>query len=393
MHAPIDSQEIWYSEWRLNLIRFLKGLYPKIERHLFVSLTLTYRERRRKMKKHFLVVVTVLFLVILCVGLKHSYAASEKPIELRFSTYYPPMHPLVTQLMTPWAKQLEEQTNGRVKVVFYAGGTLGAPKDQYDMVIRGIADFAQSTPGLTPGRFPLTSVLELPISIPSSKTASRVLWELYEKYMKQEYSDVKVLMLCTTDPFNLHFKTKTVKTLADIKGLKIRVMGAEQLEAVRAWGASPLQISAAEIYDALQKGMFDGITGGGYGSLKPFKLEELLKHHTILNMFCTTQVIVMNLKTWSSLPPDVQKIIDELSGIRLASKMGEINDTVLGYRTWEEARKAGHDVYELPPVEKGLWIDKAKPICDAWVAEKEKMGLPGKKVYEEAVSLLEKYSK
>jgi TRAP-type transport system periplasmic protein len=60
---------------------------------------------------------------------------------------------------------------------------------------------------------------------------------------------------------------------------------------------------------------------------------------------------------------------------------------------FEEIRKAGDQVYELPAAERKMWMDKAQPICDAWVAEMEKKGLPGKKVYQDAVSLIAKYSK
>jgi TRAP-type C4-dicarboxylate transport system substrate-binding protein len=97
------------------------------------------------------------------VGLVSSTAtAQDKPIELRFSSWVGVGHGHHTGVMAPWARMIEEQSGGRLKVTIYPGGTLGKPADHFDLVKNGIADMGFAAPGYTPGRFPLITVTELP---------------------------------------------------------------------------------------------------------------------------------------------------------------------------------------------------------------------------------------
>ena len=163
------------------------------------------------------------------------------------------------------------------------------------------------------------------------------------------------------------------------------------MQLVRALGGSPLTIPIPELYDALQKGMADGALLP-FSAIKDFKLGEVVKHHTVANIFVMTSGLAMNLNAWNSLSPGDQKIMDELTGLRMAEKSGEAFDRYAA-TAQEEAKKGGADVYQLPASEKKVWMDKAKPVNETWVADVEKKGLPGNKLFQEAVSLLEKYSK
>jgi TRAP-type C4-dicarboxylate transport system substrate-binding protein len=119
--------------------------------------------------------------------------AQDKPIELKFSSWVGIAHGHHTGVMVPWAKMIEEKSNGRLKVTIYPGSTLGKPADHYDMVVNGIADMGFATPGYTPGRFPLISVTELPLLFKTSKGGSQAVQSLFDKYFKAEFKDVKVL--------------------------------------------------------------------------------------------------------------------------------------------------------------------------------------------------------
>ena len=184
---------------------------------------------------------------------------------------------------------------------------------------------------------------------------------------------------------------KLVKSLADMKGLRLRSPGPQQTSLLRSWGVSPLQIQVTDLYDALQKGMADGALLP-FSAIQDFKLFDVLKCHTVSNSYVMTAGLAMNLKTWNKLPPDVQKIFDELTGLKISEYGGAQNDRH-SQLALEEIKRAGDQVYELPAAERKMWMDKAQPICGAWIADMEKKGLPGKKVYQEAVLLIEKYSK
>jgi TRAP-type transport system periplasmic protein len=343
------------------------------------------------MKQKSMVVAIGMFALVVVCGLQPLHAASDKPIELKFNTFLPPTGAILVNVWQPWAKQIEARTNGRVKVTFYAGETLGKARDIYDSVTSGIADVGAPLLVYTPGRFPLASVIELPLDYPSATVGSRVMWEIYEKHLKEEFKDTKFLQIGSTEPYNLHWTKKSAKDLEDMKGRKVKATGANMNALLRAWGGSPLNITATETYDALQKGMADGLCMG-FSMMKDYKFNEVTKHHTVVNTLATVSIIVMNLKVWNSFPPDIQKIIDEESGLKLSVAQGVEFDKRAN-EGLEQARSMGHEVYVLPTEERSIWLEKARPINEAWIADMEKKGLPGRKVYDDTVALLAKYSK
>ena len=83
-----------------------------------------------------------------------SVPAQEKVLKLRYSTFFPPVHP-IAKLADEWCKEIEKQTNGRVTFSFFPGNTLTPPTQTYDSVVKGIADVGSSLMAYSPGRFPL----------------------------------------------------------------------------------------------------------------------------------------------------------------------------------------------------------------------------------------------
>jgi TRAP-type C4-dicarboxylate transport system substrate-binding protein len=347
--------------------------------------------KEEKMKKAFALAVTVAFLAGLSVSLDYCFAASEKPIELRYSMFISTQHMTYTEVWAPWAQELERRSQGRVKVTFYPSEALGKAKDHYNMAVTGVADIALCILGYTPGRFPLSEIIELPILWPSGKIGSRIAWELYERYMKKEFSDVKLIQFGIVDPYHIMTAKKPVKSLADMSGLRLRSGNPRQAEMLRAWGASPINITVFDTYDSLQKGMVDGLFMN-YSSLRDYKLDEQLNHYTTLNMGAGQTAVAMSLKAWNSLPPDIQKIVDEISGFKISVKVGAAFDKS-AKEGFEQALKKGDKAYTLPEAERAAFVEKTKPIVDKWLANAESKGLPGKQVYQEILSLVEKYAK
>jgi TRAP-type C4-dicarboxylate transport system substrate-binding protein len=227
--------------------------------------------------------------------------------------------------------------------------------------------------------------------VPSGKVGSRVIWELYGRYLKQEYPGVKLLTLWTHDPGHLHMAKKPVRKLDDLKGVRLRSPGPMQMQVIKELGGSPLTLPVPELYDSLQRGMVDG-TVIGFSAVKDFKLYEVLKYHTLANLYVMPMGMAINPKTWDSLPPDVQKIIEDLTGARMAETAGASFDQydLIGQ---DFAKKAGAEFITLSPEEQKKWFDRIKPLNDKWVADMEAKGLPGKKIFEEASQLVQKYSK
>src|SRR5215510_13734843 len=84
----------------------------------------------------------------------------DKPIELKLSHWVSTAHIHHKTVLEPWAKMIDEQSKGRLKIVIYPGGVLGKPADHWDLVKNGIADIGWGTHNYTGGRFPLTSAAD-----------------------------------------------------------------------------------------------------------------------------------------------------------------------------------------------------------------------------------------
>jgi TRAP-type transport system periplasmic protein len=147
---------------------------------------------------------------------------------------------------------------------------------------------------------------------------------------------------------------------------------------------------ASDLYDALQRGMVDGMLTD-FAALKGFRFVEVVKYCTLANFYSLPMGFAINLKTWNSLPPDIQKVFEDLGGLRFAqenAKSFDRNDLI-----GRDLAKGKIEVHGLSADQKRIWAAKFKDVNEKWVADMDAKGLPGKKVYEDALSLLTKYSK
>jgi TRAP-type C4-dicarboxylate transport system substrate-binding protein len=237
-------------------------------------------------------------------------------------------------------------------------------------------------------------VFELPLLFPNSKVGSRVVWEMFEKEpsLRAEFPEVKVLWLHTVTPMQLHTIKKPIRCLEDLKGMKIRSVGGVAPSVLKALGAVPVVMPTPDVYVALERGTVDG-TIGAWEQLEPFRFQEVTKYHTTVNLWVGQFYVVMNSKRWESLPPDIQKTIDEISGARGTDLAGSAWDKV-DMRGLEMVRGlSGHEVIILSHDELARWRKAIMPIWDEWVADKEAKGLPGRKILDEVLRLTEKYTK
>jgi TRAP-type C4-dicarboxylate transport system substrate-binding protein len=328
--------------------------------------------------------------VVLALGaLLVTPAAAQAPIELKFSSWVSAVHGHHTGVMVPWAKMIEEKSGGRLKITIYPGGTLGKAPDHYDMVKNGIADMGFTTPGYTPGRFPLITVTELPLLFKSSRGGSLAVMSIFDKYFKNEFKDVKVLWFWVHPPGHFHLAKKPVKVLEDLAGLKIRAATPMLTTMVKTLGAVPVSITAPETYSALERGVVDG-TIFPWEAISSFKLAEVLKHHAEVNLYVAPLFTMMNLKKYEGLPPDLRKVIDDHSGAWGAEFNGKVWDQNENVGI-EAIRKAGATIYKVPPEERARWAAKLRPMEDDWIKSMEAKGLPGRQLLNDLREAIKKY--
>jgi len=285
-------------------------------------------------------------------------------------------------------KEIEKRTNGRVKISYFPGGTLTKPAVCYDGVVKGISDIGMSCFAYTRGKFPVMEAVDLPFGYKSGKAATRVAWEYYKRMNPKELRDVKVLVIHAHGPGILAAK-KDVNSLDDIKGMKIRTTGLAAKMA-KYLGAAPVAMPQNQAYEALQKGVVEG-TFCPIEVLKGWKQGEVIDYviETKALGYTTAMFVVMNKKKYQSLPPDIQKVFDEV-GEEWVDVHGDV---------WDSADRAGlkfvielgKKIHGLSPAQEKLWLQSISPIIIEYQAKMEERGLPGKKAVKVLRELVVKY--
>lgn len=302
-------------------------------------------------------ILLVLLVVFIC--LSWSYSGAAEVIKLKAANYLPTTHKM-SLLTDKFCQEIKKRTNGRVEITYYPGGTLLNPVQMFNGISTGIADIGVSHIQYTRGRFPVTEVFDLPLGFPSGWVTTQVSSDFYNKFKPSEWDGVHLLYINTSGPLILQTIKKPVKTLEDIKGLKIRGTG-QMTEVLKALGGIPVPLQMPDVYESLRRGVIDGIMVD-LSTLKYWKFAELVSCVTSTSNLGTgiTFYCVMNKNKWNNLPPDIQKIFTELAA-EAKDWQGAL---------WNEMDIEGVDVFKakggqiisLSDAEAARWIKAVEPL-------------------------------
>lgn len=325
---------------------------------------------------------TAINLVVILLGFR--VPVSEAATTLTLSSWLPASHPVVSEMLVPWAEHVKEATGGNVEVRILAKG-LGHPKIHYDIARDGLDDITYSVNGYTPGRFVLTKAPEFPFMGNSAEALSVAYWRTHVKYLAKanEYKDVKLLSLFTHGPGHIHNSIQTVRKSSDLKGLKFRVGGGVINDIAKSLDVTPLIQPASKSYELLSHGVADG-TLLPLESVKAFKIQDLVKHTTVVpgGLYNVSFFLVMNKARFESLAEADQKAIMSVSGEAFAQMAGKAWDTAdAAAETFLKA--SGNDI----KVADSDFIAEIERLTDgleeAWIKEANKKGVDGESALAE----------
>jgi TRAP-type transport system periplasmic protein len=300
---------------------------------------------------------------------------ADKQIVLKLTSLQASEDP-ITLALNEWVKEVSNRTQGRVKINFYPSATLAPASQQYDAAVKGIADICNHVLGNTTGRFPLSEVLDLPVGIPSGVVASKMVNEYYRRFKPKEFDEVKVLLFHAQGPGFVCMRSKPVNKIEDLKGLKMRTFGGN-VKFMSALGGAPVAMPMTEVYEALSRGMVDGLLSA-YCSLENRQIGEFIKYVTEDKStgYTATFIVAMNKRKWNALPADIQTIMDKLSE-EYIGKLGNTWDQADVKARSYLARLGGKSIL-LSKKEEQRWVEKgAKPVFDEYVTRMKQKGLPG----------------
>ena len=222
--------------------------------------------------------------------------AQAQTIELKLSHFVPPNH-AYHKWATAWAEQLGKDSGGRLKTTIYPNGQLvGPPNRQFDAARNAVVDIAFTLHGVTPGRYAMTELANLPFSWPKagsgSATTSRRMSDLAPTYLEKEHQGLRVLYMAVANPVVFNCKS-AIRTLDQFKGVKIRYAGVQNKYLIDALGAVPLLVPPPESQDALAKGIVECAMFPFEASLA-YDLGSVAKFATVPGVSTATFAMVMN---------------------------------------------------------------------------------------------------
>ena len=294
-------------------------------------------------------------------------------VKLNYSNFFPAPHSNAV-LSVEWGKEIEKRTNGKVQVTVFPGGTLTPADKCYDGVAKGISDVGMSVASYTMGKFPLSEVLDLPLRAKNASITTRLVNDFYKKFKPKEFDEVKIMYLHAHGPGIVHTKGKPINRLEDLKGVKLRATGTTA-KIVAHLGATPVAMPMPETYDAISRGVADGVVCP-LEALQGWKLGEVVKFTTqnYGSAYNLLFFVAMNKNKWNALSPDVQKIIEQINE-EWIEKHGKNWDEI-DKKGYEFAQKLGDKFIPLSKEEDARWAKAVSPLFDEYVKEKKAKGLP-----------------
>jgi TRAP-type C4-dicarboxylate transport system substrate-binding protein len=304
--------------------------------------------------------------------------------ELRLSTFVPPVHVIYREILTPWSQEVAKATNGEVKVTLYPSMQLGGkPPELFRQAKEGVVDLVFTLPGYTSPAFPRTQMIELPGLKPDGIAATNMMWDLLDPSRAPESAGTQVIALWGAEDAGLILRGKPIRSLDDLKGLRMRAPSAAQARQLEVMGAVPIAMPITEVYQSLERGVIDGAMLP-FSTIPDFRLGEVGRAYTIAGpLFGRSSFLVaMNRKKYDSLSPGARAAIDRLSGRSLSLKATE----VYLKRSTEgvESVRGKAEVVQLSAAEQKRISEVLRPIVTDWIKESEAKGIPAREMLRRA---------
>lgn len=303
----------------------------------------------------------------------------QEVITLKMADTFPVTHPM-NAVAKSFIKKLED--TGKIKVEYYPAGQLNKANDALNIVMQGMADISYVAPVFLPGQLELSHILSLPNIFNTPQEGNEIFSRLIPVLLPdfQKYG-VRPLFYSQTPQYNIFTSKKPINSIGVVKGIKIRGGGGITDKTLAALGSTPVTLPSAEIYEAFQRGVIDGVAIN-YVSARSYKLDDLAKYATLgANLGSIMVVYVMSEKSWNNLPDDLKKVVAQAAK-EASEEQAKVWDD-LDEKLRKEFEEKGITIYRLSPEDQKILDEVSKVISEQWVEEMEKKGYPARQAYQE----------
>jgi len=322
---------------------------------------------------------------------------SQQGVTLKFHTFVSPESQIWQTMHKPWMEKVEKESNGRIKFDAHPSMQLGGkPGQLYDQVKDGTVDVVWTVPGYTPGRFARIEVFELPFMMSNAEATSKACWDYMQMMAPDEFKEVQMLALQVHGPGVIHTVDRPVKSVADMKGLKVRAPNRQVAKVLSFLGATPVNMPLPEITEALSKGSINGCVVP-WEVAPSIKVPELTKYSAEFApsggaLYTSTLMMAMNKARYNALPPDLKKVIDNNSGQATSGWLGktEQGNDPTGRKA---ASDRGNNIFTVGLEEAQEFRRMSRLVEVEWTEEMLKRGHDGYKLLQTARHLIDKHTK
>jgi TRAP-type C4-dicarboxylate transport system substrate-binding protein len=327
-------------------------------------------------------------------GLGLSAPAQAAEFTLRFATINAEKTASYDDVLVPFCRSIEQDSGGRIEIALKPVGGYGKPAELFGLVEKGDIEIASTVQGYSPGRFPRSSVMELPLMFDNSISGTRALMGLYnEGLIADDYKTVHVLALYMLPPYPIFTTGKKIQSVRDFRGLRIRTASITGGLAFAKLGAIPLGIPNNLVGETLENGIIDAMAYGwdSARTTRGFKDKYLIEQvSTALNepFGSPALMVVMNKAKWDALPADLKAVIE-----KHAPDLIEANAKLR-----EQMEAASRKKIEADPHFTSLTLSPEQhdnlqriiaPAIDEWKAGMAKQGIDGDKLLKRARELVQ----
>ena len=299
-------------------------------------------------------------------ALTFTLSSAAQALEIKFADIHPAGYPTVVA-EEQLGKTLVADSNGKLTFKMFAGGVLGSEKEVIEQAQVGAIQMARVSLGIVGPVVPDVNVFNMPFVFRDQAHMRKVIdGEVGDEILdKITHSEFNLVALAWMDGGTRNIYTKKpVRSLADLKGMKIRVQGNPMfIDTINAMGGNGIAMDTGEIFSALQTGVIDGAENNPPTLLEHNHYQNA-KFYSLTGHLILPEPIVMSKITWEKLSPDQQVLVKK------AAKAAQAQERTL----WDAKSASSEEKLKAAGVE-FITVDK-KPFYDATAPVRAKYGTP-----------------
>ncbi len=319
----------------------------------------------------------------------HPVTYSGPPIAIRLTSHLPEVAVQAKFLKKAFVV-LDKMSHGKLKMTARWGGTVHKVTEGFEANRSGLTDMAACFTFLNSRAFPLTQALSLPGLFPDESVQTLVAETLAQKYFRPEFERQRVYLNGITGSTNFNlFSNVPITTLEQLKGLKVRSGTGISQRIFQALGAVPVNISSADFFSALQRGLLDAVFTSD-AAAKAFRINEASKHRTTTPINNLPLEWCMNKSTIDGLPPDLKDVFYAWSR-QLHQADSQISFMLASAKARTAFKKEGIEFHEIAPQEWEKWQAHFEPVIEQYIKDGEAKGLPTRALVSDMRQLVKKY--